>query len=273
MAGLPAGVCAAYKKDKTLYYRASITCQSKHISLGSFTTADVAHAAYLEAGVLLFDRTITLERYQEHHVLQFDKWVILINFRDNGIYIGTPIYIRARFFEYYLAPDYVLTFDRDDLFYYASHKIIRRGGHLFVSDYGMQVNILNRYGIKNYGVEGKDYRFLNGINTDFRYENIEILNCYQGVSIQKKNGRLLYKVKLHLKGNYVVGTYETIEEAAIAYNKAIDIVQKKGVTKNFTPNYLEHISASEYADIYTRIKISPRLLHYQPAIFPHNLQS
>lgn len=37
---------------------------------------------------------------------------------------------------------------------------MRRGGHLFVADYGMQVNILNRYGIKNYAVKDKDYIFV-----------------------------------------------------------------------------------------------------------------
>ena len=45
-----------------------------------------------------------------------------------------------------------LKFDIDDLFYYSSHKILKRQGHLYVNDYGMQITILNRYGIKNYGV-------------------------------------------------------------------------------------------------------------------------
>lgn len=273
MANLPTGVYLAHKKDKTIYYRASITHCAKHISLGSYDSAETAHAAYLEAGTILSDKSFTLEQYHSRHVLRFEKWVILINFRDNGIYIKTPIYIRAKFFYYYLSPDYVLTFDRDDLFYYASRKITRRGGHLFVSDYGMQVNILNRYGIKNYGVEGRDYLFLNGMNTDYRYENVKILNCYQGVSVLNQCGKVSYKVKLHLKGDYVVGTYFTIEEAAIAYNKAIDIVRKKGVKKNFTPNFLEHISASEYADIYTHLKISSKIENYQPITSPHNPQS
>ena len=89
----------------------------------------------------------------------FWKWVILINFRDNGIYFGTPIYARTKFFYYYLSPTYVLKFDIDDLFYYSSRKIMKRNGHLFVADYGMQVNILNRYGIRNFAVPGKDYIF------------------------------------------------------------------------------------------------------------------
>ena len=70
---------------------------------------------------------------------------------------------------------------------------MRRGGHLFVADYGMQVNIASRYGIKNFAVENRDYRFVNGNDHDFRYANIEILNTYQ-------NNRLRYFVcKISLK--------------------------------------------------------------------------
>ena len=34
---------------------------------------------------------------------------------------------------YYLSPSHVLKFDPDDLFYYSSHKIMRRGNHYFVA--------------------------------------------------------------------------------------------------------------------------------------------
>ncbi len=34
-----------------------------------------------------------------------------MNFRDNGLYIANPIYIRIRYFEYYLTQDTVLKFD------------------------------------------------------------------------------------------------------------------------------------------------------------------
>ena len=89
------------------------------------------------------------------------------------------------------------------------------------ADFGMQVNILNRYGIKNYAVPGRDYRFENGDTTDFRRENLIILNRYHGVSYEKEKG--LYLSKIHVRGNYVIGRYTTMEEAAIAYNKAVDI--------------------------------------------------
>ena len=53
--------------------------------------------------------------------------------------------------------------------------------HLFVADYGSQLSVLARYGIKSYAVEGRDYRFANDDPTDLRYENIIVLNRYRGV--------------------------------------------------------------------------------------------
>jgi len=127
----------------------------------------------------------------------------------------------------------------------------------------MQVNIASRYGIKNYAVEGIDYRFLNGDSTDFRRENLEILNTYHGVRLCKKKGQPMYAARIHIKGNYMIGTYPTEWEAAIAYNKAIDILKKNGVTKNFTPNYIEGISPREYAEIYSSLVISPKVVNYR----------
>ncbi len=256
------GVFTATKKDGTVYYRASITHRKKHISLGSYETAVLAYGAYLEGSSLLTDISLNLSAYSSLRILPFSKWVSLINYRDNGIYFSTPIYMRKKYFEYYLSPDMILKFDIDDLFYYSSHKIMMRGRHFFVSDYGMQVNIMNRYGIKNYAVSGRDYRFVNGDDMDFRYENIDILNTYHGVvrKITKKGIR--YTARIHINGNYTIGTYDSDIEAAIAYNKAIDLLKKAGVTRNFSPNYLENLSPSAYADIYSKLHISPKITNY-----------
>ena len=270
------GVYPAFKKDGTPYYRASLTYRRKHISLGSYDDRKTAHDAYLEAGRILSDPTVKLVSYhaeQNKSTLAFEKWVILLNFRDNGLYIGKPIYLGQKMFFYYLTPTKILKFDLDDLFYFSSHKIMCRGNHYFVADYGMQVNIANRYGIKNYAVEGRDYLFLNGDPLDYRRENLKILNAYHGVTEKKKDTVLKdstlsaktkypYTASIHLKGNYVIGHYHTPLEAAIAYNKAIDILLKNGVTKNFQPNYIEGLSPKEYAEIYSNLKISPKLLHY-----------
>lgn len=260
------GVYPTRKKNGEVYYRSSMTCHRKHISLGSFTSAAMAHEAYLEAGRLTApDSTLSIDDYTPDSPLPFEKWVCLVNFRDNGLYLGHPIYVRPRFFYYYLTPEHILKFDLDDLFYYSSHKIMRRGGHYFVADYGSQINVASRYGIKNYAVREKDYRFINGDPTDFRRENIEILNRYHGVRRTEKNGRSCYTVHIHIRGNYLVGTYETETEAAIAYNKAIDILRKRGLNKNFTPNYVEALTPSAYADLYSRLQVAPGIRHYLPA--------
>lgn len=256
------GVYTAQKKNGAIYYRASITHKSKHISLGSYDSSQKAANAYLEADKLLHTHTITLNDYYSTSPLMFEKWVILINFRDNGIYFGTPIYARSKFFYYYLSPSQVLKFDIDDLFFYSSHKITKRQGHLFVADYGMQLNILNRHGIRSYSVAGRDYIFLNGDDTDFRSANLKIINQYQGVTQINVKGKIKYKAKINLPGYFVIGTYAKEEEAAIAYNKAIDYLKKNGVTRNYTPNYLEGLSPALYADIYARIKISDKIIHY-----------
>lgn len=256
------GVYTAKRKDGTTYYRSSITYRAKHISLGSYATEIDAHRAYLLANDIITDKSVGISDFNSDYVLLFEKWVSLINFRDNGIYIANPVYIRPYSFYYYFSPSHFFIFDKEDLFYYSSHKISCRGGHYFVADYGMQVNIMNRYGIKNYAVLNKDYRFINGNENDFRYENIEIFNTYNGVSSFCKNGRKYYKTKIHINGNYTVGVYDTEAEAAVAYNKAIDFLKKAGVNKAYTPNYMEEISPSAYADLYSSIKISSKIEHY-----------
>lgn len=257
------GVSIATQKDGTIYYRSSITYRNKHISLGSFATEENAGTAYLEALRLLTDTSIDVVtiNYQEL-TLSFDKAVILLNFRDNQLYFKNPIYLRKGYFSYFLSPTQELKFDIDDLFYYSSHKIQKRQGHLFVSDYGMQYSILARYGIKPYAVAGRDYIFSNGDSSDFRYSNIIVLNHFHGVQQIQKNGITKYQAIIHINGNYKIGTYSTEEKAAIAYNKAADLAKSAGIQKNFPENYVDVYSPKEYANIYTKLKISKRYLSY-----------
>ena len=258
------GVYQTCKKDGTIYYRSSLTYKNKHISLGSFDTEKEAHTAYKEAYDILFSK-ITLNRLLRHHfkVLTFDKAITLINFRDNQIYIGTPIYLRKKFFSYFLSQTEELTFDIDDLFYYSSHRILRRQGHLYVNDYGMQVTLLSRYGIKSHAVLNRDYYFVNDNPFDMRYSNIVVVNRYFGVTEYKTHkGTTRYRVKIHINGNYTIGTYSTEEKAAIAYNKAVDLAKTFGVTKNFPENYIEDLSPKDYADTYIKLKISSKYINY-----------
>ena len=260
------GVFNEKKKDHSLYYRSSITIREKHISLGSYPTELAAHLAYQEAHMISRADSVGLEDYADSSPLSFHKWVVLINFRDNGLYFSMPIYLKNKYFLYYLSPSRCLKFDIDDLFYYSSKKIMCRGGRLFVNDYGMQCSILNRYGIKNYAVCGKDYHFINGDATDFRYENIEILNRFHGLSCipSKNRDGFLYKVRIHVRSSYVVGVYEEETEAAIAYNKAADILKKNGINRNFAQNYIEGLSPAVYADIYSKLQISSKIFRLTP---------
>lgn len=272
------GVSLAKKKDGTAYYRSSITRKNKHISLGSFDNPEDAHAAYQEAERIM-DGEGTLDGLLEASAaepperawaegslcvkrLVFDKCVILLNYRDNGMYLSNPIYVRKNYFSYYLSAEDELKFDKDDLFYYGQHRIMRRKGHLFVNDYGMQVTIMSRFGLKSHAVCGRDYVFANGDSTDLRYSNVIVINKYHGVAVYYQGGKKRYRVRIHTKGNYTVGSYSSEEMAAVAYNKAVDLAKNHGIVRNFPQNYIENLSAREYVDLYENVKISSKYMDY-----------
>ena len=249
------GVYRAIKKNGTNYYRASITYKNKHISLGSYEDEESAHRAYVEAGKIASDESIDIDSYKTKSILDFKKWVVLINYRDNNMYVKTPIYLKERFFYYYFAPEDYLIFDSDDLFYYSTHSIMRRGGHLFVADFGMQVNILSRYGIKNFAVPGRDYQFINGNPTDFRSANLRVINSYHGVQKKETATKVYYETKIHVNGDILVGRYRTETEAAVAYNKAADLLRANGIKKDFPDNYIVELDSDKYKSMYAHVRI------------------
>jgi len=261
MNSLKPGVYIATRRDGTVYYRSSITYNNKHISLGSYSTEDEAHIAYLDADSLLHDNSMSIDSYSSKHVLSFEKWVVLCNFRDNGLYFSNPIYVRPKLFYYYFSPEDFFIFSREDLFYYSAHKIQKRGGHYFLSDYGSQVNLLSRYGIQSHAVAGRDYIFLNGNHQDMQYGNIQIVNPYHGV-ICSDSTMDKYIAQIHINGYTRIGVYGTAIEAAIAYNKAIDILKNAGLDKQYPTNYIDGLSAKSYADIYSQVEISQAILNY-----------
>lgn len=260
------GVYKAYRKDGTLYYRASITYQNKHISLGSYETEAEASHAYHHADQLLKSDLSIENAFFMTRYLPFEKIVSLCNFRDNHMYVATPVYLRRNYFSYYLSIQKELKFDIDDLFYYSNKTIMQRKGHLFVNDYGMQITILSRYGIKPHAVLGRDYDFANGDDTDLRYSNVIVINPYFGVTRQGEGPNYKYKTVLHIKGNHVVGIYSSQEKAAIAYNKAIDLAKDAGITKDYPKNYIESYSGEAYQKIYDSIKLRPKFLSYLQSI-------
>ena len=111
------------------------------------------------------------------------------------------------------------------------------------------------YGL-SYSVEGRDCRFINGDNLDFRRSNLEILNTYHGV-IPEKEGKG-YIARIHTSGYTKVGTYDSALEAAIAYNKAVDII-KKSSSKQYPENFIDEVSGKIYADIYNSLEINPNI--------------
>lgn len=252
------GVYKTTKLNGETYYRSSFTYKSKHISLGSFNNEKDAHNCYRDA-VRITTSLLSINEYNEHRfTIPFEKYVSLVNFRDNNVYFSNPIYLQKRFFLYYFDKKNALKFDIDDLFYYAEHKISKRGNHMFVADYGMQVNILSRFNIKSHAVLGRDYIFINGDTTDFRYENIEIINPYIGVMEVNKNNKKSYKAYILLKNNTVIGYYDKDYIAAIAYNKAVDELGSKSKRK-YQQNYIDSLSPREYVEIYSQIKIPQKI--------------
>lgn len=253
------GVYESTKKDGSTYYRASITYKGKHISLGSFSDFDIASRVYYDARKILDKPDILLEDYSDDITISHEKYVILINFRDNGIYFSTPIYLRKQYFEYHLSNERILKFDRDDLFFYSAHKIQQKGGYLFVSDYGSQYKLLTRYGIRPFAVYGRDFEMINGDRDDFRYSNIRILNSYTGVTGEVKNNTIIYTATIHIRGNYIIGRYESETDAAIAYNKAVDTLHANGSVKNHIKNYIVGMNKEEYLIHYNSLSISENI--------------
>lgn len=256
--------------------RCDITFKRKHISLGSFPSVEMSKQAREEAATALGRRGKLADRalppgsimtnaathlpgiadYDLCHVLPFEKWVCLINFRDNGIYSRNPIYLKKDYFEYWLDPALCLKFSRDDLFYYSEHKICKRGGHLFVSEFGMQTSLLSRYGIHSFSVAGRDYEFANNDSTDLRYSNIRIINRYRGVFRERIKGSDIFTAKIHINGTVIVGRYKTEEEAAVAYNKAADVLAEAGFMKNYEKNYIDGLTDEEYRTLYDSVSIN-----------------
>jgi hypothetical protein len=265
---MPAGVYVDKKKDNTEYYRVSITHKGKHISLGSFDDIAIASKVYTEAQDILsggtehfIDEDLHITSYSHTMSIPFHKYISLINFRDNGMYIKTPIYMYDKYFLYFLAENNVLIFSTDDLFYYSNHRIISRGGYYYVNDYGMQTSILNRYGIRAHAVKGRDYIHVNGDNKDYRYENVRVINRFNGVKKIEKKGHMLYQAYIHINGNFILGNYPNELTAAIAYNKAVTMLKGK-TDVTYETNYIDEVTHIQYASIYNSVRLSKRFRRY-----------
>lgn len=259
---MPTGIYEAIKKDGTKYYRASITYRNKHISLGSSDDYETALLCYQTATEILRNKKYKLNDYLiSDMAIDFEKWVILLNFRDNGLYFKTPIYLSKHYFTYYLSQQIELIFDVDDLFFYSTHKIFMRGNYLFVNDYGMQMNIMSRFGVRNHASLGKDYTFIDENPHNLRYENINIINPYLGVEKIIKNGKHYYKSKIHINGYLTIGYFKSNHKAAVAYNKAVDFLKRYVKnSKDYSKNFIEGIPQEEIDYYYVSIQLPQSLI-------------
>lgn len=255
-------------------YQAKISLDGRRISLGTFSSKQKEKKACDSAKQIYFSNDITLddalimfeEKGEEGLNISFDILISILNYRDNRIFIKTPIYIRLNYISYFLTPKVELKFDVDELFYYSSHKILTRGNSLhslYVNDFGIQERISERYGLHVFSVKDRDYKFLNGDETDFRSSNISIINRFVGVfkKYYEKN-KFYYEVKIHINGEFIIGKFKDEIKAAIAYNKAADYANKKGLKKSFNQNYIEDISKDEYKKIYEDIKLPKSYMIY-----------
>jgi len=68
--------------------------------------------------------------------------------------------------------------------------------------------------------------------------------------------------KIHINGDHIIGRYPTDIEAAIAYNKAADLLQEAGIGIQYASNYLSELSSEEYHRIYREISFEPRFSGY-----------
>lgn len=241
---------------KSIQYKVYYPYHKKKLYIGSYKTNDLAIEASNEATAIM--NSTSLE--YTYHVIPFKKWITLCNYRDHFVYLKNPIYLYDHFFKYFLDRDTVLYFDMKDLLFFSSYKIYKRGNYLYTSDGITQQNILQRFGILNHSVYGKDYYFKNNNRYDFRRENIEIVKNYKGVHVETKQDKSVYVAKIYIHSNLVIGYYDTELEAAIAYNKAVDYLIKSGSNKKYIKNEFPFLTMSEYKQFYNQLSISSFLL-------------
>ncbi len=247
----------ATKGDVTTY-KVYFLYEKKKIYLGLYATSQLATLALEEATHIMNSPFGSLDF--AYSVIDYKKIISLCNFRDHKVYIKNPIYLKDKYFYYYLSKQIILTFDMKDLLFFSTYKICKRGNYLYIQDSISQQSLLNRFGILAHSVAGKDYIFKNGDNYDFRRDNLEIINNYKGVSKKEKNNETFYTATIYINKTLILGHYTSEVEAAIAYNKAIDfLMAHSNNCRDYVPNSIPFLTRDEYNAIYEGIQLSPRL--------------
>lgn len=242
-------------KNNILRYKVYFVYQSKKIYLGLYDTEELAKNTLREAQEIM-EKFMDISHYTCQYI-NFKKFISLCNLRDRHVYIKNPIYLYDTYFHYYLSKDVFLTFDIKDLLFFSTYKICKRGNYIYTQDSITQQSILCRFGIHQHSIYGVDYKLKNGNMYDFRRENIEIINAYKGVTLKEKNGQSVYVAKIFINHDIIIGYYTSQAEAAIAYNKAIDVLTQNGTLRDYIKNTIPYLTLSEYTQIYNRLVISP----------------
>lgn len=242
------------------HYKIYFVYESNKIYLGTYPSMETAEKALVEAEALM-KHPQGPPQFELAPTLNYKKIVSLCNLRDYKKYMKNPIYLYATYFHYYLSKNCILVFDSKDLLYFSTYKIYKRGNYLYTQDSISQQNILARFGIPNHSVINKDYFFKNNNPYDFRSENLIVVNSYKGVTKKIKDNSTIYVAYIYIKTNLIIGHYESEIEAAIAYNKAIDLLRQQGLFRDYTYNVIPYITETEYRAIYDRLTLSPRLTH------------
>lgn len=240
-------------------YRVYYLYKTKKIYIGLYHTYEKALLAY-QFIENIFTSSISLKDYTPDCPITFEKFVACINFRDNHMYFKTSIYVQSDHFKYYISPDLYLIFDLKDLLYFSNKRIHKRGDYLYTYIGDQQENILKRFGFNRSMTYLKDYDFLNNNRYDFRRKNIHIINHYYGVSLETKYNKTTYVTRIVLnKKNLVVGHYSSDMLAAIAYNKAVDLVTASSNEYHYSKNTFPFLTRQEYDSLYESLPISKRL--------------
>lgn len=244
------------KKDKT-DYRVYYLFHSKKVYIGLYPSLTLAKQAYAFAEELL-QSCWGIEDLKEAKI-SFLKCVSLINLRDHNMYLTSPIYVHDNYFDYYLSTELKLIFDLQDLFFFSTNKIHKRGNYIYIENSVSQTSILNRFHIPPNSVYNVDYYLINGNRYDFRRKNICVINHYIGVSREIKYKEEVYVARIIQKVPLVIGHYNSELKAAIAYNKAAELIMSKDSSKYYKLNQIDYLTSTEYNAIYEALPISPRL--------------
>ena len=77
----------------------------------------------------------------------------------------------------------------------------------------------------------------------------------------EKKGHTLFQAYIHINGNFILGNYSSETEAAIAYNKAVEMLKSKS-NVSYDVNYIDELNPIQYASTYNNTRLSKKFRRY-----------